>query len=218
MTALKIQKLAKQVQAGFFEDMGFDGFGDDDFVAPPPSTLHIIEKKHGLGLSQLFSGRTYLKPPGLRVLEEERISYWPNKAWAIHVDANSKSQAKKLGERVQRNLVPQSKLHSSNQLLHYLPLYVIFGEEYIKMDGLERKTPNASPARDQKRKIMLKGKEVFGAKGVSLSGRVGLYKLRIMPALKKWRGRFSPFEIRATDLFKLEEELDKVLKRLEEQI
>jgi hypothetical protein len=86
----------------------------------------------GLDEARLLS--SYVKPAGTHGIDP-RISYWKNKGWAVVTQASSKSDAIRLGRRIQNNLVAPSKLHYSDPYVHTLPLFVIYdGGEWVRIE------------------------------------------------------------------------------------
>ena len=136
----------------------------------------------------------------------------------IVTDVDSKSAAERIGRTVQKNLVPKTKLMAADPYLHHIPLYVTYKDGFAKLDGEEEK-PKDTTKSDAKHKLLLKGKDTFGEKGVKLTGGEGEYTLEILPVRKEFRGKFRASKVTAPTLealsAKLDEAIDKVSQFLD---
>ena len=200
---------------------GFEGFDVGDIeVSNHTKYLREVETRAG-GMSQVFDATRFVKPPAVALIKSDdggrAIRYWSRKAWAITVDADSDGEARKLGEKVQKNLTSKKSMTASDPYLHQLTLYVIHNKGWVLLDGIPEtvkvKTgPNLS---DLKRSLVYKAEEYFGSNGATLGGKEGRYTLVLKPALAKHRGLFGESAVVAPTIPELETKLDAAIQKVE---
>ena len=196
--------------------------GFDFFDVEPAKRMDPVSKARqgiaadlGGGLERVVSATTYVKPTGLSGLDH--ASYlWDRQGWAVVSGAANRDEALKIGKKVQSNFVSASKLAASDPYVHTLPLFVIYGGKWVKLEPVEKKAAAARTApslSEQKRRIVLAGEEVFGSGSIRIAGTEGEYILNIEPTLKKAKRMFAPATVKAGTIEGLAEKMSIAVSR-----
>jgi hypothetical protein len=160
----------------------------------------------------LLDASRLLKPRTLAIIDPKAIFYYrKSRAWELRV--SNEATARKVVKIGHADLVGKTKLTASDPFFHHLELFVSYPEGFLQADGLAE-TKRDTEAADLKRAILQKGKEVFGPKGVKLTGHDGAYLLAILPTRPEFRGKFSPQRVTAGSL----EEIQKLLDAASEKV
>lgn len=161
----------------------------------------------------MFDASRYLKGPTLAAIEPKAVFYYQrHQAWELRVkDADT---AVKIAARAHKDLVSKTKLTAADQHFHHRKLYVSYPDGVVEHDGLPEAKRNTEKA-DLKYKILLKGEETFGKRGVKLTGAEGAYKLAILPVRKELRGKFSGGAFSAATLQELDQKLDDAIGKVQ---
>ncbi len=170
---------------------GFDLFqdGDDEQDAPDPAyrARRSIGQEIGSGPEQTPSADLYLKP-GTSHEIDAGVFLWRNRAWAVVSRARNEREAQRLGTSVQKSLIAPSKLPASVAYVHNLPLFVIYGGQWVRLDPVAERTAPVGPSvSDRKRAATRKGNALFGAGSTRITGSAGAYTLSISPTLQSMR-------------------------------
>ena len=165
--------------------------------------------------AEMIDASRLIKPSGRRGLLSPDVIYRFRRsgAWLVQADTDDADKAIEIGKRVRKNLVSKRALMAADPFFHDKTLYVEYGDNTIDL-GVEEKpvrvasAPNKS---DERSRILDKGRAVFGANGVKITGHEGAYTLAVIPALAKFRRVFSTTTTHAATLAELEARLDKVI-------
>lgn len=176
---------------------GFDLFQDtdDEQGAPDPvyTARRSIGQEIGGGLEQTLPAEVYLKP-GTSPEIDAGVFLWRNRAWAVVTRAPNEREARRIGVSVQKSLIAPSKIPASVAYVHNLPLFVIYGGRWVRLDpAAERAAPTGPSTSDRKHAATRKGNSLFGAGSTRITGSAGSYTLSIAPTLQSMRhiGRSS---------------------------
>lgn len=153
-------------------------------------------------------------PPGLRGVDEPAAVYYFQRARAWMLKTSDEGAARRVAAQAHKKLVGKRSLTASDPFLHHMPLYVAYPGGYVKAAGLPEKKRETSKA-DAKHRILRKGKDTFGARGVKLTGSEGAYRLEIRPARKEFRGKFGATAVTAPTLDEIEKKLDGAIEKVE---
>lgn len=184
----------------------FDWFDDDDTPARTPATpspaaeaRHAVIRRVGEEPSDVSAER-YIRPAGLRGVQPHLGWFIRKRAWMLETDASSESDARAIGHRAQKNLVPKKALTSSDPYLIHMPLYVTWKGGFVEIEG-EPDLPRNVDKLNAKHQIIVLAKRYFGALGVRLEGREGAYVLKLTPRLKALQERgLRPIKLQAETL------------------
>ena len=212
------KKFPKLVTAGGFD---WDSFGFDTSDSPEEDrspeweSRRKFEKEVGSYASALPADR-FLKTQSVVRLVGGKIHHiGPNKAWFVYVD-KPVSEAQKIGRRVYRSLRGPRSLTASDPYLHKKPLWVGTNDgEATLIENPSPHTVDQGRGVNKKDLLIRRGKDIFGARGFSISGsRSRGYTMTLVPYLKKWRGVFGKTSVFAQTIDELEEKLEEALSML----
>lgn len=189
----------------------FDLFGVEESASSP---MHDVENLLG-EMPQTLAAQRLVKDEGLRGVDPAVKHFFKSKAWAITTHARSAEEAAKIGKRVQSKLVSKRSLSASDPYMHDLDLYVVYDGGFVKLENEPKVEKVKAPGkRDVRDDILRKGKSVLGESGFKIGGREGAYHMRLIPALKKFKGKFSETSVSASTLEELDAKLDTVIEKL----
>jgi hypothetical protein len=164
-------RVANRFAASWQLPEGMEGFDDIPARKLTPSEEVRVEIERKVGTyPNALAASSYIKPAGLRGIEDKIYEFPRKQAWMIVTEAKDKSEARRLGLNVQKNLVGKKALNSSQPYLHQDKLYVVFLDGYVELEGLPKEAPPNRDKSNLKYDMLRKAKPVFGARGVSLSG------------------------------------------------
>jgi len=193
---------------------GFDFFDVQPAVEPDPmdEAKRRLELGFGSPARHVAAG-TYVRPRGMAAGVADLALLWPNQGWALISDAQTKAEAEAIGRKAQTHLTPPSKLTAADPYVHTLPLFVIYGRRWVKLEAPQKKRTGPKPASvtEVKAALAREGNAVFGAGAVSITGKAGAYQLRIEPRKVALRRAFRPVTV-SGDLDKLESKLREAIK------
>lgn len=185
-----------------------------EFFPPGPDSDKVVPI--GLDVEKLLgetpmslAAERLLTPAGLRGVLQGTVFFFRKKqSWMLRTP--DEQTARQVARRAHKNLVGKRSLTASDPFLHHLTLYVAYPGGYVKVDGPPEKARDSEKL-DAKYRITQKGKETFGARGVSLSGSEGKYMLVLTPTVKSLRGS-KRVQLLAPTLEELEQKLDDVIE------
>jgi len=182
-----------------------------------PLGLSLI-KELGEEPMQLDATRL-IKPPGLKGLDPQVIYLFRRAgAWMIKTAAPSPLEALAIGKRAAANLVSLKSLASYDPGIHRLRVFIAFPGGHTELTAAPSSTPvtpKAPSQSDLKASIVRRGKETFGATGVTLTGHAGAYNIVVRPGLKHLRGKFAPTNTSAATLEEISAWLDRAIEKVE---
>lgn len=154
-----------------------------------------------------------LTPAGLQGVDvPEAVYYFPRtRAWMLKT--SDENTARRVAERAHKKLIGKPSLTAADPFLHHIPLYVAYPGGYVKVAGLPEKVRETGKA-DAKHRIMLKGKDVFGPRGVKLRGSEGDYRLELLPTRREFRDKFRAATVTAPTLEEIESKLDEAINKV----
>jgi len=184
-------------------------------VAQASDPLREVEGLMG-GYPSALDGTKLVKPAGLKFLGDQPVIYhWQNKGWAIRSATSTEEAARKIGEKVQKELVGKKLLTYSDPYLHQLPLYVIYRAGWVEIGGAvpKVKVKTGPSITEQKDAIINQGERFFGQNSIKILGTEGKYRLSITPKLREHK-IFRPSVIETKTLAELGEELQVAIDRV----
>ena len=110
---------------------GFKSFDSSEIDEPTPKAdpKDSISKELGSGPPQAMPLSVYLRPGSSTQGINRLIWYWERKGWAVETTARNEVEAIRLGQKLQKSLLPPTKVSASDPYVHNLPLFVIYGDE-----------------------------------------------------------------------------------------
>lgn len=203
-----ISRVASRYVKSWGEDFDlFDTPAEDTKESP----IQALEKRLGEYGSMLDASKL-LKPSGVSECQDKAIRHYRrSRAWAVKSNAKTKAEAERIGKKLQANLIGKNSLDASQVFLHHLTLYVTYEDGFVEVDPLPEVARDTSKS-DLKFQILREAKEIFGNRGVSLSGHEGAYELKLLPYAAKLRGKFRETTIRAKTLEEIQEHLKRAIE------
>ena len=204
-----------------FDALSEFGFIDDNEPSSEIDPRDSIGKELGGGPPRALSLEGYLRPnssfPGIEPL----IWFWDGKGWAVQTKARSESDALRLGQKLQKSLLPRTKVHYSDPYIHTLPLFVIYeGGQWVRLNPLEKKVvvKKGPTLTEQKDEIIREADSFFGYGSAKVQGSGGDYRLIIDPKDKKLKALYGKTMTSAETLEKLLQRIQEVIARARKEV
>jgi len=223
----KIAKHLGNIRAALVAKHGPDTGQAHDAVEAAEShdaeALSVSDAKVSIGKEfngeepQIFPADIYIKPDAMKGIDAGAL-YWNRKGWAVVTDARSESEAQRIGQKIQKNLIAPTKLGASYPYVHTLPLFVIYkGGRWVRLSPVEKKdeAKTGPSISEQKDAIVRMGEEVFGRKSIRIAGSSGRYVLSINPTAAKMRKTVKPGSTSAPTLDGLRVKLEGAISAAE---
>jgi hypothetical protein len=196
---------------GLFDDLDW---GDQPAYVPLPRDPHWDDLRGLFGEPRYLDALTYIKPAGLdKISGEWRIRVYGKghpRMWAVAVDAANEEAARKIGGTLYHNLVGKRSLTAADFHLYDTPLYVVTKNAAVECAPPKKvgaKKPSSTTA-NEKNALLRKGRAFFGAKGVSISGNAGSYRMSIRATLKAHQRLFREQVANGATIAELSNKLD----------
>ena len=115
---------------GFKSFDASDVFDSSEIDEPTPKVdpKASISRELGGGQPRMMPLSVYLRPGSSTQGIDNAIWYWERKGWAVETTARNEVEALRTGQKLQKSLLPPTKVSASDPYVHNLPLFVIYGD------------------------------------------------------------------------------------------